>query len=77
VIRVKSFLGVACQSVVGRLWSVSCSIFHEIGGKKMCSVSVSMYPNYHSKALLFVVIETLGVEGTARRKACLYLSCTR
>lgn len=71
MIRVKkSFWGVACQSVVGRLWSVSYSMFHEIGAKKMYSVSVSMYPNYHSKALLFVVIET-------RNKACLFLSCTR
>ena len=67
---------VACQSVVGRLWSVGYSIFHEIGAKKMCSVSVSSTQIIIARRYSFLVLETLGIQGTVRGKTCSYLTCT-
>jgi hypothetical protein len=40
--------------VVGRLWSVSCSIFHTVGAKKIfCSNSISCTQNIRAKRYVF------------------------
>ena len=54
----KSYLGVerlsGSLSVVVRLWSVSCGIFHAIGAKEMfCCNSVSCTQNIIAKRYFF------------------------